>query len=450
MPESTIWKCALNNLSEDERRHLNVSLANPSDVAEQALAAVKEKQKLRLAKRWKFSKGHGREVIIHDLLEKSANWIQKFKQVGDIAVQYDTTAASLPWAAVRLVLQVSVNDVEAFRAVAEGIEAASRTISRCSIYEAAYLGSTTAGLKVNRRLLQTELEMLCSAVLRYLAWITAYYDQSTPNRLLGSALNSTGGTGEAFDILLELEIEVERVAQLLHGEVAIRTASKRLFGLLEQPVVQSVENLSQFRAMIERDEQQALGLWLSSTNHREEHRRVRNGVLSGTGEWFRHRDEYRQWDGSTSSGILWIHEIPGCGKTKLLSINVEKFLAANESLSNQITLAHASIRDFLQELPDYSTSRINALAAYECICYLLYGSKAAEISESGHANDNSQSFHSYSILYWPRHYARVENPEMTNALDQLLSAFIAEDEGLNIQFWFDDVQDLLDEQHLLE
>lgn len=39
---------------------------------------------------------------------------------------------------------------------------------------------------------------------------------------------------------------------------------------------------------------------------------------------------------------------------------------------------------------------------------------------------------------------------MTNVLDKVMSAFIAEDEGLNIQFWFDDVNHLLDEQLIME
>jgi len=34
-------------------------------------------------------------------------WLEAIKGIGDVATQYDTTAASLPWAAVRLLLMVS-------------------------------------------------------------------------------------------------------------------------------------------------------------------------------------------------------------------------------------------------------------------------------------------------------------------------------------------------------
>ncbi len=40
------------------------------------------------------------------MFEKIVVWVRKFKAVGDIAVQYDPAHASLPWAGVRLILQV--------------------------------------------------------------------------------------------------------------------------------------------------------------------------------------------------------------------------------------------------------------------------------------------------------------------------------------------------------
>jgi hypothetical protein len=43
---------------------------------------------------------------LRDVFEKLVRWIDLFKQIGDIAVQYDPTHASLPWAGVRLILQV--------------------------------------------------------------------------------------------------------------------------------------------------------------------------------------------------------------------------------------------------------------------------------------------------------------------------------------------------------
>ena len=58
-----------------------------------------------MEKRWKYKKGN-KEIIIRDKLEKVVVWVNKFKELGDIAVQYDTGHASLPWAGIRFILQV--------------------------------------------------------------------------------------------------------------------------------------------------------------------------------------------------------------------------------------------------------------------------------------------------------------------------------------------------------
>ena len=44
---------------------------------------------------------------MRDIFEKIIVWVDKFKALGDVAVQYDPAHASLPWAGVRFLLQVS-------------------------------------------------------------------------------------------------------------------------------------------------------------------------------------------------------------------------------------------------------------------------------------------------------------------------------------------------------
>lgn len=56
-------------------------------------------------RRWKI-KLNGRQIILRDLAEKIIMWIDKFKQIGDIAVNFDPVHASLPWAGVRFLFEV--------------------------------------------------------------------------------------------------------------------------------------------------------------------------------------------------------------------------------------------------------------------------------------------------------------------------------------------------------
>jgi hypothetical protein len=66
---------------------------------------VDEKKKACLKGRWTYKKGN-KEIIIRDQLEKVVEWVNKFKEVGDTAIQYDPVHAALPWAGVRFFLQV--------------------------------------------------------------------------------------------------------------------------------------------------------------------------------------------------------------------------------------------------------------------------------------------------------------------------------------------------------
>lgn len=92
-------------LDDDEKLNIDFKRTDKLEILKDILVAVGEKKKLCLEKRWKYKKGD-KQIIIRDQLEKVVEWVNKFKQVGDSAVQYDPAHASLPWAAVRFFLQV--------------------------------------------------------------------------------------------------------------------------------------------------------------------------------------------------------------------------------------------------------------------------------------------------------------------------------------------------------
>jgi hypothetical protein len=46
----------------------------------------------------------GRELILRDTANKSVAWLDKFKQIGDVAVNFGQHLAALPWDGVRLLL----------------------------------------------------------------------------------------------------------------------------------------------------------------------------------------------------------------------------------------------------------------------------------------------------------------------------------------------------------
>ena len=99
-----LWKDAYANLPRDKDRNSLDATANIN--LDEIVEDVVRKMELCRAKQWAIRGRTGNKVILRDVFAKIATWIEKFKQVGDVAVQYDPGHAALPWAAIRFVLQV--------------------------------------------------------------------------------------------------------------------------------------------------------------------------------------------------------------------------------------------------------------------------------------------------------------------------------------------------------
>jgi hypothetical protein len=101
-----LWADAAAQLSNDERRTINFSRDDKLNIIAESLANAERCKQKFFESKWKYTRKSGETVIISDLFGKIVRWIESFKQIGDIVVQYDPAHAALPWAGVRLLLQV--------------------------------------------------------------------------------------------------------------------------------------------------------------------------------------------------------------------------------------------------------------------------------------------------------------------------------------------------------
>lgn len=190
----SLWDIAVQKLSPEDRQHIDFNCPKAPQkllVLDQLRCAAEEKKNLCLAKRWKYSKKNGETIILRDVIDKIITWIDKFIRIGDCAVQYDPIHAALPWAGVRLLLQVertiherqqvltivkiAVNDCQKFGALLEGMERTAYLISRYAIFEELYLHNQLSSFDG----LERTLIELYATVLLYLSKARCYYDQNT-------------------------------------------------------------------------------------------------------------------------------------------------------------------------------------------------------------------------------------------------------------------------------
>ncbi|KAI4766047.1 hypothetical protein E4T52_11659 [Aureobasidium sp. EXF-3400] len=163
-----LWQEAVKKLSEKERNSLELPKSGTSatNIVEDALSGIRVKTK----------RG---EVPLRHYVDKLTTALIQFREVGDTLVQYDPGHAALPWAGVRLLLNIAVNDSSTFQDMAEGIELVSAMITRYAVVESLYLLEDSF-LRIQ---LTDGIIKVYVAILKYLGIANTYYNKSTFSEL---------------------------------------------------------------------------------------------------------------------------------------------------------------------------------------------------------------------------------------------------------------------------
>jgi len=74
-------------------------------VLQRASEAAQDKQQRCHSSRWTFKFGD-HTITLGEKADKLVQWLNRFKKIGDIAVNADPIHAGLPWAGIRLLLEV--------------------------------------------------------------------------------------------------------------------------------------------------------------------------------------------------------------------------------------------------------------------------------------------------------------------------------------------------------
>lgn len=179
-PGTQLWGKAFDRLPEDVKNRLLSLKPHPGDVL---IALRDEAEKGRrecLRSRLKFKRPNGEVVIVRDVLEKIVRWVDRFKQIGDTAVQYNPEVAALPWAAVRFVLQSAVSEIQYFGSVITDLEVITRLITRQTEFERQLSVQANSGF--NDALSEARVG-LYAEILTHLSRFLKFFGESTAVRI---------------------------------------------------------------------------------------------------------------------------------------------------------------------------------------------------------------------------------------------------------------------------
>ncbi|PGH18939.1 hypothetical protein AJ80_04266 [Polytolypa hystricis UAMH7299] len=338
------WEEAIDLLSpEDKEIVVAVQTKTPDRRAaiEAVLETAKQTRDECLSRRWKIVR-KGKTIILRDVLEKVTVWINRFKGVGDALVQYDPGHATIPWAIIRLFLQVTVTDVEIFGIILNSIELVSKLLARCAILEHLYLGLT---LEVSKSFREA-LVALYVEILKLLVKIQHYYDRSTISRAARGAIFGVGDVESWYQTLHTKESELDKLVQVADSEKlkqiseTVKDVSAgqqeqdkkleqrekvllRMLQELEQPINRLDRRLAEIQDNLEINARIGILKSISPIPYASHHKSVRKDRLNGSGQWLLAKQEYQEWRSDSSPSVIWLHGIPGSGKTKIASLVID-------------------------------------------------------------------------------------------------------------------------------
>ncbi|KAI0440072.1 hypothetical protein F4803DRAFT_528891 [Xylaria telfairii] len=336
--EPDLWRKAIATLDDKERIELtrgNALMTVPEVVDEMIILATKRRQQCEKS-RWKTFRFHGSEISLSDTATKIIIWLNKFKEIGDIIVQYDPVHAALPWAIVRFVLQATIVTKEQMAASLAIIERVTGIIHRCQIFQTLYNRNTIDQAVVQN--LESALVKLYTSVLRALLEVNKFLSMPAYTQSLYAIFHPGMGSSH-LDSLKQGETEVDREIKACEGQRRSNTDvrfEKHLRGLLNltAPILHIDESVKQVLQKLDRGELIQVLQWISPIEYTRHHNTVRELRTKSTCDWLLQRPKFIQWSSTTSSITLWLRGFPGAGKTHLASKVIEKTQATLEGTEN--------------------------------------------------------------------------------------------------------------------
>ncbi|KAK6335848.1 hypothetical protein TWF730_003223 [Orbilia blumenaviensis] len=342
---TSLWAEAAQKLKESDKAQLmkvqsnnnNNNDAGPGDLVDDIIQETLRLRDTSLNKAWKIT-WKGQTIILRDIAEKVVSWIKKFKDVGDIAVQYDPAHAAIPWACVRFILQAIVSDFESQAALLIGIEQITRMVARYAAYELLYIG---VGIR-HEAAVRESLIKLYVAILGFLIKAQNSLGSSKIDTCLED-LQKLGGTEEEA----KKEIEVAQAQKTFANDDLTREKLDKLQILtkgFDQQISYACKELGQITDNLKTKQRGKALAWLSPINHNLQHEFVVDTIAKGTCTWLHTEKDFVEWRNSSSSAIFWLRGDPDMRDTsrndRKVTTSIQETLQANRLSLPSLCIIH--------------------------------------------------------------------------------------------------------------
>ncbi|CAI7624637.1 unnamed protein product [Penicillium glandicola] len=325
-----LWLEAHDKLSADDRviverfiPHEGPLKFNANDMGH----ALKEKGEECKSQNWKFRVGK-HAVSLQNAVDKTLYWLEKVKGPIDVAVSADPLHAALPWAGIKfliLIVEANRNQIES---LLSGISHIFCVTRRCQLYEALMnddsLPKDGHSMRARQNLRSALIEFYV-VILHFLARAARTYQHSSSRRAI-TAIWSSGDIGDferqcqKFERRAETEAQVFERCQSNHARKVLSEIKCQIDDIGHVEITTSAT-----WEYLQGEERHKILKWVTEIDAEDQHQTAKDDRTVGTGNWLLAHAEFQNWQSLDESAILWLHGIPGAGKTKLVSKVIDHF-----------------------------------------------------------------------------------------------------------------------------
>lgn len=240
--------------------------------------------------------------------------------------------------------RLSINDIQMFAALVEGLEVVSGIISRYAAVESLYLQRSSSV----KPLLKDAVTATYASVLAFLSKCRRKFGLGLTGRLARSVIQTPeNSVNVQLKVIACNDEKVSRLTEILDAEIlrsieigqssmnteisnmssdlqALRVGStdsilkiETLIKSSEGPLIRRMVDLSiSSEGLVEsrnisqsRQERQEILRWLSTVQYKIHHRGLSKDLSEGTGSWLLQKPQYLERRDSSVSSVLWLHGI---------------------------------------------------------------------------------------------------------------------------------------------
>ena len=256
--------------------------------------------------------------------------------------------------------QISVNDIQIFGILAEGLEMVCKIVARYAAIEKLYLCQSASV----ETLLENSIVKLYTSILVFFYKCRKHFDLGFAQRLARSITQLPEQlASKHLEKIAVNDRNVEELTRIIDSERAQLYGSRQLsmidkidnlgsdierlqigsretasklesfLASFQGPMVKTVEQISTPRGSLAhsktesemKEERLEILQWLSAVHYEKHHQSISKALLKGTGSWLLGKPQFVEWRTSSVSSVLWLHGIRRSYITCLVERSLSEF-----------------------------------------------------------------------------------------------------------------------------